>query len=277
MGFTGQYFDAAVGLQYNHHRWYDPSTGRWISEDPIGFAGGDTNLYRYVGNGVTMYLDPFGLQQLNEIEKLFGSDSRPKNQGDKWARTPGAQCDSHSRQKFGFGLEKNVYVDLPNLAASAGEAAISGLEYAPGGGTGVALGRYINGQASLEDVAKEFAFELFYTDEAQRLFRLGMQDPKLALKDDAGKYPRDFPTDNTKKWSSVCKSEGDARNLARTKLGKDPVQIERHKWRSQDGKWQYRAKPGDLMLRHIHLEELNPKTGEVIQNLHLRWPEGAGR
>jgi hypothetical protein len=46
---------------------------------------------------------------------------------------------------------------------------------------------------------------------------------------------------------------------------------------SKNGKWQYRAKPGDVMDNYIHLEELNPKTGEVIQNLHLRWPEGAGR
>ena len=29
----------------------------------------------------------------------------------------------------------------------------------------------------------------------------------------------------------------------------------------QDGKWQYRAKPGDVADNHIHLEELNPKTG----------------
>jgi RHS repeat-associated protein len=38
--FTGKPFDTAVGLQYNINRWYDPATGRWISEDPIGFAGG---------------------------------------------------------------------------------------------------------------------------------------------------------------------------------------------------------------------------------------------
>ncbi len=32
--------------------------GRWISEDPIGFGGGDANLYRYVGNESTGYVDP---------------------------------------------------------------------------------------------------------------------------------------------------------------------------------------------------------------------------
>ncbi len=35
--------------------------GRWLSQDPIGFAAGDANLYRYVGNGATNATDPSGL------------------------------------------------------------------------------------------------------------------------------------------------------------------------------------------------------------------------
>lgn len=88
---------------------------------------------------------------------------------------------------------------------------------------------------------------------------------------------RDYATRNTKNWSAAMKSEGDARALARQKLGANPVEVEPGKWRSADGKWQYRAKPGDVSNRHIHLEELNPQTGEVLQNVHLRWPEGTGR
>jgi RHS repeat-associated protein len=41
LGFTGQLLGSATGLQYNHHRWYDPAAGRWLSEDPIGLAGGN--------------------------------------------------------------------------------------------------------------------------------------------------------------------------------------------------------------------------------------------
>jgi hypothetical protein len=91
------------------------------------------------------------------------------------------------------------------------------------------------------------------------------------------RFVKDFDTKNTKNWSAMFKSEGEARALAREQLGANAVEVEANKWRSADGKWQYRAKPGDVSDNHIHLEELNPNTGEVLQNLHLRWPEGAGR
>jgi hypothetical protein len=47
-------------LQYSRARWYDATIGRFISEDPIGFAGGDVNLYGYVGNNPLQFTDPFG-------------------------------------------------------------------------------------------------------------------------------------------------------------------------------------------------------------------------
>ena len=59
--YTGRYFDENTGLQNNLNRWYDPSVGRWMSEDPIGFEAGDANLYRYVGNSPTNWIDPGGL------------------------------------------------------------------------------------------------------------------------------------------------------------------------------------------------------------------------
>jgi RHS repeat-associated protein len=73
MGFTGQWLDSATGLQYNHHRWYDAGTGRWLSEDPIGFAGGDGNLYRYVGNQASTFVDDAGLWRHPSLRnELFG-------------------------------------------------------------------------------------------------------------------------------------------------------------------------------------------------------------
>lgn len=59
--FKGQYFDAETGLHYNFHRYYDPETGRYISADPIGLAGG-INLFAYVLNDPVNFIDPWGLK-----------------------------------------------------------------------------------------------------------------------------------------------------------------------------------------------------------------------
>ena len=52
-GYTGQAYDPSTGLQNNLDQWYDPIVGGWLSQDPIGFAGGDANLYGYVWNAPT--------------------------------------------------------------------------------------------------------------------------------------------------------------------------------------------------------------------------------
>lgn len=53
--------DKETGLYYNHARYYDPKAGRFTQKDPIGFAGGDVNMYAYVGNNPVNYIDPEGL------------------------------------------------------------------------------------------------------------------------------------------------------------------------------------------------------------------------
>ena len=58
--YTGREWDAEAGLYYYRARYYDPSLGRFISEDPIGFAGG-TNFYAYVENNPLKWVDPWGL------------------------------------------------------------------------------------------------------------------------------------------------------------------------------------------------------------------------
>jgi RHS repeat-associated protein len=63
-GFTGRPYDEDTGLQNNLNRWYDAGVGKWISEDPIGFDGGDANLNRYVTNQPAGQSDSFGLKQV---------------------------------------------------------------------------------------------------------------------------------------------------------------------------------------------------------------------
>jgi RHS repeat-associated protein len=50
---------------YYRARYYDPSIGRFISEDPIRFKGG-ISFYRYVLNNPISLFDPFGLTDYNE-------------------------------------------------------------------------------------------------------------------------------------------------------------------------------------------------------------------
>jgi RHS repeat-associated protein len=58
--YTARESDTETGLYYYRARYYDPTAGRFVSEDPIGFYGGDTNLYRYVWNSPTRFADPIG-------------------------------------------------------------------------------------------------------------------------------------------------------------------------------------------------------------------------
>ena len=63
-GFAGGLYDQDTGFVHFGARDYDPLTGRWISKDPVLFAGGDANLYGYVLNDPINGYDPLGLYGL---------------------------------------------------------------------------------------------------------------------------------------------------------------------------------------------------------------------
>jgi RHS repeat-associated protein len=63
-GGLGVRNDADSGLYCARQRYYDPSVGRWLNADPIGFEGG-LSLLAYVGNNPTNFVDPEGLQLEN--------------------------------------------------------------------------------------------------------------------------------------------------------------------------------------------------------------------
>jgi RHS repeat-associated protein len=100
--FPGQYYDsetkrwdpalnngaggyvAGSGLHYNRFRYYSPELGRYISADPIGIAGGDTNVYTYTSSNPVNWFDLLGLASLTTVMNPNGTsmttfDPRPED------------------------------------------------------------------------------------------------------------------------------------------------------------------------------------------------------
>jgi len=73
-----------TAIGYRGYR-YKTASGRrnFLQSDPISFAGGDINIYRYVGNGVLVFVDPFGLCRIWTITEKKGDvwlfDTKTKN------------------------------------------------------------------------------------------------------------------------------------------------------------------------------------------------------
>jgi RHS repeat-associated protein len=57
--YRGEQYDSDLGLYYLRARYYNPNTGRFLSEDPIGFRAGP-NFYAYTYDDPTDYRDPLG-------------------------------------------------------------------------------------------------------------------------------------------------------------------------------------------------------------------------
>lgn len=62
LGFAGGLHDRDTGLVRFGYRDYDPDTGRWTAKDPIGFNGGDIDLYGYCLNNPVNLVDQMGLE-----------------------------------------------------------------------------------------------------------------------------------------------------------------------------------------------------------------------
>ena len=78
--FTARENDS-TGLYFYRARYYSPSLQRFISEDPLEYGGG-TNLFGYVGDGPTRYVDPLGLKRKDP------DDDPCKGDVDEWFRDP---------------------------------------------------------------------------------------------------------------------------------------------------------------------------------------------
>jgi RHS repeat-associated protein len=101
-GYTGREQDNETGLDYYRARYYDSANGRFISEDPLGFGAGDSNLTRYVGNSPTNGTDPSGLCNTNLNQWL-----REQNFDNGWG--------SLGINTYSFPFNKLTYTTSPVL------------------------------------------------------------------------------------------------------------------------------------------------------------------
>ena len=100
--YSGEYLDEETGLIYLRARYYDPSVGRFISEDPIRDG---MNWYAYCGNSPVMFADPSGL--------IRGPGY---NSSGEWSENPDAD-------DFGYGSAKyNMLESLGNIWRNVDDA-----------------------------------------------------------------------------------------------------------------------------------------------------------
>ena len=89
--FTGKPYSTATGLYYEYQRWYDPSTGRFISQDPPGSVINPQSLnqYAYVANTPTSLVDPSGRAEcyfLNILREVRGTPRQCLRESLTWDR-----------------------------------------------------------------------------------------------------------------------------------------------------------------------------------------------
>ena len=70
-GFAGGLYDSDTKLTRFGYRDYDAYTGKWMAKDPIGFSGGDSNLYGYVLGDPVNKIDPNGLNWMDDFSDLY--------------------------------------------------------------------------------------------------------------------------------------------------------------------------------------------------------------
>ncbi|MBA3886538.1 MAG: RHS repeat-associated core domain-containing protein [Acidobacteria bacterium] len=124
-GFAGRENDG-TGLYFYRARYYDSRTQRFLAEDPIGFLGGDINLYGYVWNEPTGYTDPTGLAV---IMPPPGCRGRSGKNPPAWVR---------------FLCSQIPYLPFPLIGAGAATAT-AGSGGAAGAGAGASAATAISG------------------------------------------------------------------------------------------------------------------------------------
>ena len=122
----GQQYDEESGLYYNRHRYYDPLQGRYITQDPIGLAGG-WNLYNYPLNPI-IRMDPLGLYNLYQLlYDVWHDDSYGTSSIDITGSGDLISLGGHAGLGVAFAKKKGEMLsDICIYATACGHAGIGG-------------------------------------------------------------------------------------------------------------------------------------------------------
>ncbi len=116
--FQGQYYDEESDLHYNRHRYFDPSTGRYIHQDPIGLLGGK-NAYIYCKNP-TSYTDALGLSAAKESpDRSKNAQERKQNPSTDNKGSGGVNEENHDTHSVSSTGEVKAKQDAPPAAPAA--------------------------------------------------------------------------------------------------------------------------------------------------------------
>jgi RHS repeat-associated protein len=155
--FQGQYYDGETGLHYNHFRYYDPDTARYINLDPIGLTGGE-NLYAYAPNPLR-WVDPLGLAKKCPPKSAISKEITVPTPSFEAAR-------NLALAKIG-PINPATYIRLiGSMPASIGNGRVIGFDAQTPSGQFVRYrldydpvkGTHINTQKGKGDCAEKFAF-----------------------------------------------------------------------------------------------------------------------
>ena len=122
--FQGQYYDRETELAYNRFRYYSPQIGMYVSQDPIGLAGGIC-LYNYVVD-TNVLIDWFGWHEViaildgKPVLTDKGKYSWYSNPGSSDAQYNGYGATGHSEAKLLEALDKRNKVGQPAAVTGGG-------------------------------------------------------------------------------------------------------------------------------------------------------------
>ncbi|EBY6912941.1 RHS repeat protein, partial [Salmonella enterica subsp. enterica serovar Uganda] len=169
----GQYFDDETGLHYNLFRYYAPECGRFVSQDPIGLAGG-INLYSYAPNPIK-WMDPLGLHDIladTDIVCRGGACSADsfKNGSGVAADANGKLSGISTQAKPNAGLET---LSQPFKHNQIGVATVADIEKA--GGTITLDGKLNSSNGSM--MMNHATVDGLTAEQAEKLFRPTQPNP----------------------------------------------------------------------------------------------------